>query len=83
MKDLFEHIKTNKGNIGRWASHAEGYYVFPKLEGALGPHMKFQGKEVLNWSLNDYLGLANTLRYAKLMPMLLLSTGLLTLWELV
>ena len=59
MKDLFEHIKTNKGNIGRWASHAEGYYVFPKLEGALGPHMKFQGKEVLNWSLNDYLGLAN------------------------
>ena len=59
MKDLFEHIKTNKGNIGRWASHAEGYYVFPKLEGELGPHMKFQGKEILNWSINDYLGLAN------------------------
>ena len=59
MNDLFEHIKTNKGNIGRWASHAEGYYVFPKLEGELGPHMKFQGKEILNWSLNDYLGLAN------------------------
>lgn len=59
MKDLFEHIRTNKGNIGRWASHAEGYYVFPKLEGELGPHMKFQGKEILNWSLNDYLGLAN------------------------
>ena len=57
MKDLFEHIKTNKGNIGRWASHAEGYYVFPKLEGELGPHMKFQGKEILNWSINDYLGL--------------------------
>ena len=56
MKDLFEHIKTNKGNIGRWASHAEGYYVFPKLEGELGPHMKFQGKEILNWSINDYLG---------------------------
>lgn len=59
MKDLFEHIKENKGNIGRWASHAEGYYVFPKLEGELGPRMKFQGKDVLNWSLNDYLGLAN------------------------
>ena len=59
MKDLFEHIKTNKGNIGRWASHAEGYYVFPKLEGELGPRMKFQGKEILNWSINDYLGLAN------------------------
>lgn len=59
MQDLFEHIKANKGNIGRWASHAEGYYVFPKLEGELGPHMKFQGKDILNWSLNDYLGLAN------------------------
>lgn len=59
MRDLFEHIKENKGNIGRWASHAEGYYVFPKLEGELGPRMKFQGKEILNWSINDYLGLAN------------------------
>ena len=59
MKDLFEHIKTNKGNIGRWASHTERYYVFPKLKKELGPHMKFQGKEILNWSINDYLGLAN------------------------
>lgn len=59
MKDVFEHIKTNKGNIGRWAAHAEGYYVFPKLEGELGPRMLFNGKEILNWSINDYLGLAN------------------------
>ena len=59
MKDLFEHIYANKGSIGRWSDHAEGYYVFPKLEGELGPHMKFQGKEILNWSINDYLGLAN------------------------
>ena len=46
MKDLFEHIYANKGSIGRWSEHAEGYYVFPKLEGELGPHMKFQGKEM-------------------------------------
>lgn len=59
MRDLFEHIKNNKGSIGRWSEHAEGYFVFPKLEGELGPHMKFNNKEVLNWSLNDYLGLAN------------------------
>jgi glycine C-acetyltransferase len=25
----------------------------------LGPRMQFQGKNILNWSLNDYLGLAN------------------------
>lgn len=59
VRDLFERIQTNKGPLGKWASQAEGYYVFPKLEGELGPRMKFHGKEILNWSLNDYLGLAN------------------------
>ncbi len=59
VKDLFERIQNNKGPLGRWASQAEGYFVFPKLEGELGPRMQFQGKDILNWSLNDYLGLAN------------------------
>ena len=59
VKDLFERIQNNKGPLGKWASQAEGYYVFPKLEGDLGPRMQFQGKNILNWSLNDYLGLAN------------------------
>lgn len=59
VKDLFERIQTNKGPLGKWASQAEGYYVFPKLEGDLGPRMMFHGKEILNWSINDYLGLAN------------------------
>jgi glycine C-acetyltransferase len=59
VKDLFERIQSNKGPLGRWASQAEGYFVFPKLEGELGPRMQFQGKNILNWSLNDYLGLAN------------------------
>ncbi|MBA4134075.1 MAG: 8-amino-7-oxononanoate synthase [Flavobacterium sp.] len=59
VKDLFERIQNNKGPLGKWASQAEGYYVFPKLEGELGPRMKFHGKDILNWSLNDYLGLAN------------------------
>lgn len=59
VKDLFERIQNNKGPLGKWASQAEGYYVFPKLEGDLGPRMTFHGKEILNWSINDYLGLAN------------------------
>ena len=58
VKDLFERIQNNKGPLGKWASQAEGYYVFPKLEGELGPRMQFHGKEILNWSINDYLGLA-------------------------
>jgi glycine C-acetyltransferase len=59
VKDLFERIHENKGPLGKWASQAEGYYVFPKLEGELGPRMTFHGKQILNWSINDYLGLAN------------------------
>lgn len=59
VKDLFERIQNNKGPLGKWASQAEGYFVFPKLEGDLGPRMTFHGKEILNWSINDYLGLAN------------------------
>ncbi|MBQ4279272.1 MAG: aminotransferase class I/II-fold pyridoxal phosphate-dependent enzyme [Rikenellaceae bacterium] len=38
---------------------SHGYFSFPKLEGEIGPRMKFRGREVLNWSLNNYLGLAN------------------------
>ena len=59
MKDLFDRIIQNKGPLGKWASHAEGYFVFPKLEGQISNRMKFQGKEVITWSINDYLGLAN------------------------
>lgn len=59
VKDLFERIQKNKGPLGMWASQAEGYYVFPKLEGPLSNRMMFHGKEVINWSINDYLGLAN------------------------
>ncbi|MEP3836539.1 MAG: aminotransferase class I/II-fold pyridoxal phosphate-dependent enzyme [Algibacter sp.] len=59
MKDLFEKIYKDKGPLGKWASQAEGYFVFPKLEGAISNRMKFQGKDVITWSINDYLGLAN------------------------
>ena len=59
MKDIFERILENKGPLGKWASVAEGYFVFPKLEGPISNRMKFNGKEVITWSVNDYLGLAN------------------------
>lgn len=59
--DLFEKLRQNLGPIGSPSREFNGhhYFAFPKLEGELGPHMRFQGKEVLNWSLNNYLGLAN------------------------
>ena len=59
MKDLFDRILENKGPLGKWASVAEGYFVFPKLEGPISNRMTFNGKEVITWSVNDYLGLAN------------------------
>jgi glycine C-acetyltransferase len=57
--DIFEKIKKNRGAIGQYQDLGHGYFVFPKLEGEIAPHMKFKGKEVLTWSLNNYLGLAN------------------------
>ncbi|HRH63990.1 MAG TPA: aminotransferase class I/II-fold pyridoxal phosphate-dependent enzyme [Bacteroidia bacterium] len=57
--DLFEKIRANRGPIGQHAKESHGYFTFPKLEGEIGPHMVFRGKKRLNWSLNNYLGLAN------------------------
>ena len=59
MADIFEKIQANRGPIGMHAKESHGYFTFPKLEGDIGPHMNFRGKEKLNWSLNNYLGLAN------------------------
>ncbi|MFH0999653.1 MAG: aminotransferase class I/II-fold pyridoxal phosphate-dependent enzyme [Bacteroidota bacterium] len=57
--DLFDKLNVEKSVIGKYAEDSEGYYIFPKLEGQLSPHMHFLGKERLNWSLNNYLGLGN------------------------
>lgn len=59
MKDLFQKMYDDKGPLGKWASQAEGYFTFPKLEGQISNRMTFQGKDVITWSINDYLGLAN------------------------
>jgi glycine C-acetyltransferase len=59
MRDLFDRMYKDKGPLGKWAQVAEGYFAFPKLEGSISNRMKFNGKEVITWSVNDYLGLAN------------------------
>ena len=65
MRDLFDKIYKDKGPLGKWAAQAEGYFVFPKLEGPISNRMKFQGKDVITWSINDYLGLANNAEVRK------------------
>ncbi len=59
MKDIFERIKGTPGPLGQFQEQADGYFMFPQLEGEIQPVMRFNGKDVLTWSLNNYLGLAN------------------------
>ncbi|MBS1575014.1 MAG: pyridoxal phosphate-dependent aminotransferase family protein [Bacteroidetes bacterium] len=59
MADIFERLLKNYGPIGQHRERAHGYFAFPKLEGPIGSRMKFRGKEMIVWSLNNYLGLAN------------------------
>jgi glycine C-acetyltransferase len=59
MADIFERLIKNYGPIGQHRERAHGYFAFPKLEGEIGSRMKFRGKDVIVWSLNNYLGLAN------------------------
>lgn len=59
MVDLFDKLKMEAGPLAKYSHLPDDYFFFPKLEGDIGPRMRFNGKEVLNWSLNNYLGLAN------------------------
>lgn len=59
MADIFERLLKHFGPIGQHRKRAHGYFAFPKLDGEIGNHMKFRGKKMIVWSLNNYLGLAN------------------------
>ncbi len=59
MADIFERLLQNYGPIGQHRERAHGYFAFPKLEGEISSRMQFRGKDVIVWSLNNYLGLAN------------------------
>ncbi|MFP4663316.1 MAG: aminotransferase class I/II-fold pyridoxal phosphate-dependent enzyme [Bacteroidales bacterium] len=59
MADIFNKVRKERGPLGRYQEKSHGYFTFPKLEGEIKPRMMFNGKEVLTWSLNNYLGLAN------------------------
>ncbi len=59
MADVFAKLVKDGGPLGQHMDRAHGYFAFPKLEGELGPRMTFRGKEMIVWSLNNYLGLVN------------------------
>lgn len=57
--DLFDKLEGRPSPLGPFTSEGYGYYTFPKLEGPLGPEMKFNGKDMVVWSINDYLGVGS------------------------
>lgn len=57
--DLFEKLQGRPSPLGEFTSEGYGYYTYPKLKGPLGPVMKFNDKDVIVWSINDYLGVGN------------------------
>jgi glycine C-acetyltransferase len=56
--DLFEKRQVLKTPLGQHMAYV-GDYIYPMLEGPIGPRMHFKGKEMVVWSVNNYLGLAN------------------------
>jgi len=57
--DLFDKLRMQESPLGQHYQLPEDYFFFPKLEGPIAPRMQFMGREMLTWSLNNYLGLAN------------------------
>jgi len=57
--DLFEKLRQNPGSLGQFSETAHETYMFPKFTGDLGNRMQFNGREVIMWSINNYLGMAN------------------------
>lgn len=57
--EIFDRIRKTPSPLSQYADVGEGYYLFPELKGEIGSRMMFRGKEVIVWSVNNYLGLAN------------------------
>ena len=64
--DLFDKLEERPSPLGPFTSEGYGYITFPKLEGPLGPDMKFNGKDVVVWSINDYLGIGSNQEIKKI-----------------
>jgi hypothetical protein len=78
--DLFKKIQDNRGPLGQHAKDAHGYFTFPKLEGDISSRMTFNNKEVICWSINNYLGYQIIQKLGKLTLKLLKNGDLELLW---
>jgi glycine C-acetyltransferase len=58
--DIFEKCTTDGGYFGMMRVRDDHYFTRPTLPAIPGPKMEFQGKQVIMWSVNNYLGLADS-----------------------
>jgi glycine C-acetyltransferase len=56
--DLFAKCKTAEGYFGKLRASGDKYFTMPIIDDKPGRIMKYDGKEKLMWSVNNYLGLA-------------------------
>ena len=56
--DLFDKCRTDQGYFGNFRARDDFFFTRPLLEPAPGPRMTFRGREIIQWSINNYLGLA-------------------------
>lgn len=59
-KDIFEKCSTAEGYFGEFRAHGDRYFTLPVMESIPGTVMKFNGKDHIMWSINNYLGLAES-----------------------
>lgn len=55
--DLFAKCDRDGGYFGQYRLRKDKYYTQPVLDGNPSPRMKFHGRDVIVWSINNYLGL--------------------------
>ena len=56
--DIFDKCYTDGGYFGPFRVRNDRFFTMPILEPIPGHHMVFNGKKVIQWSINNYLGLA-------------------------
>jgi glycine C-acetyltransferase len=57
--DIFDKCTTDGGYFGYLRAQGDHFFTRPTLNGLPGPRMEYSSKEMIMWSVNNYLGLAN------------------------
>lgn len=58
--DLFAKCGTDGGYFGQFRHSGDDYYTQPVMESLPGRRMRFAGRDCVMWSINNYLGLAES-----------------------